>query len=87
MLELLSEADCSVNEIAGHFEMSRPAVSQHLALLKEAGLVVDRREGRCIYYRMEPRGLKPLIDWISHYRTFWTKHIDRLEQLLDKMDE
>jgi len=36
---------------------------------------------------VEPRGMKPLIDWIAHYRAFWTKHADRLEQLLDKMDE
>ncbi|MBA2116271.1 ArsR/SmtB family transcription factor [Bremerella alba] len=87
MLEVLAEADYSVNEIAGHFAMSRPAVSQHLAILKDAGLVTDRREGRCIYYRMEPLGLKPVIDWVSHYRAFWPKHIEQLENLLDKMDE
>ena len=46
-----------------------------------------RREGRCVYYRVEPRGMKPLIDWIAHYRAFWTEHVDRLEQLLEKMDE
>ena len=54
---------------------------------KDAGLVNGRREGRCVYYRVEPRGMKPLIDWIAHYRAFWTEHVDRLEQLLEKMDE
>jgi hypothetical protein len=45
-----------------------------------------RREGRCVYYRVEPRGMKPLIDWIAHYRAFWMEHVDRLETLLEKMD-
>ena len=65
----------------------QPAVSQHLASLKEAGLVKGRREGRCVYYRVQPRGMKPLIDWIAHYRAFWTEHVNRLQQLLEKMDE
>jgi hypothetical protein len=42
--------------------------------------------GRCVYYRVEPRGMKPLIDWIAHYRAFWTEHVDRLERLLETMD-
>ena len=66
--------------------VTRPAVSQHLAALKEAGLVNGRREGRCVYYRVEPSGLKPLVDWIAHYRAFWVEHVDRLDQLLEKMD-
>ena len=55
--------------------------------LKDAGLVNGRREGRCVYYRVEPRGMKPLIDWITHYRAFWTERVERLERLLKKMDE
>ena len=46
-----------------------------------------RREGRQVYYRVEPRGMKPLIDWIAHYRAFWTGHMARLERLLETMDE
>jgi DNA-binding transcriptional ArsR family regulator len=61
-------------------------VSQHLAALKDAGLVVGRREGRNVYYRMEPRGMKPLIDWIAYYQAFWVQHLDRLNQLLEKLD-
>ena len=52
-----------------------------------SALVNGRREGRCVYYRVQPRGMKPLIDWIAHYRAFWTEHGDRLEQLLEKMDQ
>ena len=77
----------AVKDLTACFDISQPAVSQHLAALKDAGLVCGRREGRCIYYRVEPRGMKPLIDWIAHYRAFWTEHVDRLERLLEKMEE
>jgi len=87
VFETLREGPRSVGDLARGLPVSRPAVSQHLATLKDAGLVNGRREGRCVYYRVEPRGMKPLIDWIAHYRAFWTEHVDRLEQLLEKMDE
>ena len=79
--------EAAVKDITARFYISQPAVSQHLAALKDAGLVNDRRDGRCVYYRVEPRGIKPLIDWIRHYRLFWTEHVDRLAQLLEKMDQ
>ncbi len=79
--------EAAVKDLTARFDISQPAVSQHLAALKDAGLVNDRREGRCAYYRVEPRGMRPLINWIAHYRAFWTEHIDRLEQLLEEMDE
>ncbi|HZW07756.1 MAG TPA: metalloregulator ArsR/SmtB family transcription factor [Phycisphaerales bacterium] len=78
--------EAAVKDLTARFDISQPAVSQHLAALADAGLVNGRREGRCVYYRVEPRGMKPLIDWIAHYRAFWTEHVDRLEQLLEKMD-
>ncbi len=78
--------EAAVKDLTARFDISQPAVSQHLATLKDAGLVNGRREGRCIY-RVEPRGMKPLIDWIAHYRAFWTEHVHRLERLLEKMDE
>jgi len=78
--------EAAVKDLTARFKISQPAVSQHLAALKDAGLVNDRREGRCAFYRVEPRGMKPLIDWIAHYRAFWTGHIDRLDELLKKMD-
>ncbi len=87
IFESLTGGEAGVKELTARFDISQPAVSQHLATLKRAGLVNGRREGRRVFYRVEPRGLEPLVDWISHYRAFWTEHIDRLEQLLEDMDE
>lgn len=87
IFESLTCGEAAVKELTARFEISQPAVSQHLAALKAAGLVNARREGRCVYYRVEPRGMKPLLDWIEHYRVFWTQHIERLERLLERMDE
>jgi DNA-binding transcriptional ArsR family regulator len=67
--------------------VSQPAVSKHLGLLKQAGLVRDRRAGRETHYSAEPEGLAPLIDWIGHYGAFWRDRFDRLETLLDRMDQ
>jgi DNA-binding transcriptional ArsR family regulator len=87
IFESLTRGEAAVKELTSRFDISQPAVSQHLAALKGAGLVNARREGRLVYYRVQPRGMKPLIDWIAHYRAFWTEHVDRLERLLDEMDE
>jgi DNA-binding transcriptional ArsR family regulator len=83
----LTHGEAAVKDLTARFDISQPAVSQHLAILKEAGLVKARREGRCVYYRVQSRGMKPLVDWIAHYRAFWTEHVDRLEQMLEKVDE
>ena len=87
IFESLARGELAVKELTARFDISQPAVSQHLEALKRAGLVNARREGRSVYYRVQPRGIEPLIDWISHYRAFWTEHVDRLERLLEKMDE
>ncbi len=86
ILESLTRGEAAVMDLTARFDISQSAVSQHLAALKGAGLVSGRRDGRFIYYRVEPRGMKPLIDWIAHYRAFWPEHVDRLQQLLDRMD-
>ncbi len=83
----LMRGEAAVKDLTARFDISQPAVSQHLASLLDAGLVNGRREGRSVYYRVEPQGMKPLIDWIAHYRDFWTTHVDRLEKLLERMDE
>src|SRR5829696_9125214 len=87
IFESLTEGEMAVKDLTARFDISQPAVSQHLATLKDAGLVNARREGRNVYYRLESRGMKPLIDWIAHYRAFWTEHAARLEKLLETMDE
>jgi len=66
--------------------VSQPAISQHLRALKEAGLVAERREGRNIYYRPEPRGLTPLVDWLGMYGAFWRERFANLHQLLKEID-
>jgi DNA-binding transcriptional ArsR family regulator len=87
IFEALMGGEAAVKDLTARFDISQPAVSQHLATLKDAGLVEARREGRCVFYRVEPRGIRPLINWITQYRAFWTERVGRLEQLLEKMDE
>jgi len=87
IFESLTRGEVTVKDLTARFDISQPAVSQHLSTLKDAGLVNARREGRCVYYRVEPRGMKPLIDRIANYRAFWTERVNRLEKLLEKMDQ
>ena len=87
IFESLTQGEAVVKDLTARFHISQPAVSQHLAALKDAGLVSGRRAGRCVVYRVEPRGLQPLVDWMAHHRAFWTEHVDRLEKLLERMDE
>jgi DNA-binding transcriptional ArsR family regulator len=87
IFESLTRGEAAVKDLTARFDISQPAVSQHLSTLNAAGLVTGRREGRCVYYRVEPRGLKPLSDWLSHYQAFWTEHLERLERLLEETDE
>ena len=87
IFESLTAGEAAVKDLTARFDISQPAVSQHLAALSGAGLVNRRREGRSVYYRVEPRGLKPLVDWIAHYQAFWSERMDRLEQLLEEMEE
>ena len=67
--------------------VSQPAVSKHLGVLKLTGLVRERREGRQTYYSARPQGLTPLIDWMKLYGAFWRDRFDRLENLLNRMDQ
>ena len=87
MLDLLIETARSVNALAGHFQMSRPAVSQHLRVLLDAGLVTEQRHGRERRYRLVPAQLGPVRDWMAHYERFWDEHLQRLEKHLTKRDE
>lgn len=86
IFESLTGGEAAVKDLTARFDISQPAVSQHLATLKGAGLVTGRREGRHVYYRVEPRGMQPLVQWVAHYRAFWLEHVDRLQQLLERMD-
>jgi DNA-binding transcriptional ArsR family regulator len=83
---LVREGERTVGALTQESGVSQPAVSKHLRLLKDAGLVCERREGRQTHYRTRPKALKPLIDWISLYGVFWNEKVDRLEKLLDRME-
>src|SRR5688500_13711011 len=87
ILESLARGEAAVKDLTARFDISQPAVSQHLATLRDAGLVTARREGRLVYYRVEPRGMQPLVDWIAHYRAFWPERAARLARLLDTMED
>jgi DNA-binding transcriptional ArsR family regulator len=87
MLDLLTEAERSVSDIAANFKMSRPGVSQHLRILLDAGLVTERRHGRERRYSLVPDQLGPVRDWIAQYERFWDDHLQRLQKLLSKKNE
>jgi DNA-binding transcriptional ArsR family regulator len=85
--ERLSDGALNVTDLKAGLAPSPPAVSQHLAALRLAGLVRARREGRRTYYRIEPAGLHPLIDWMARTGAFWPGRIERLKDLLKRMDQ
>ncbi len=71
ILDLLADRERPVNAIARRFGVSRPAVSQHLRILLDSGLVAERRQGRERRYRLVPDHLAEVSDWLSHYERFW----------------
>ncbi|MGH7272487.1 MAG: ArsR/SmtB family transcription factor [Polyangiaceae bacterium] len=87
IFERLTRGEAAVRDLTPRFDISQPAISQHLAALREAGLVAERREGRLAYYRVEPKGLRPLVDWIARYQAFWLDRMEGLRALLREMDE
>jgi DNA-binding transcriptional ArsR family regulator len=76
----------TVHALTNKSGVSQPAVSKHLRMLKSAGLVTDKKTGRETQYSAQPDGLAPLLDWMKHYTTFWNKHIDQLENLLNRIE-
>ena len=84
---LCRDGEQTVRALTGRAGVSQPAVSKHLGVLKQAGLVHDRREGRQTHYSAQPQGLAPLVDWMSLYGAFWRERFDRLEALLNRMDQ
>jgi DNA-binding transcriptional ArsR family regulator len=80
------EGEIAATGLVKGSKVSQPAVSQHLRALRDAGLVAERRDGRHIHYRVAPKGLTPLFDWLSHYRNFWEERFENLEQLLKETE-
>ncbi|MEO8152016.1 MAG: metalloregulator ArsR/SmtB family transcription factor [Rhizobacter sp.] len=84
---LVRDGEQNVRALTDLAGVSQPMVSKHLGVLKLAGLVRERPEGRAVHYSAEPKGLVPLINWMRHYSEFWQDRFDRLETLLNRMDQ
>lgn len=84
---LCRDGEQTVGSLTVRAGVSQPAVSKHLAMLKQAGLVRDRHEGRQTHYSAQLGALAPLIDWTSRMTGFWEKRFDELEDLLKRMDQ
>jgi DNA-binding transcriptional ArsR family regulator len=79
IVELLAERDRDAGEIASHFAVSRPAVSRHLRVLREHGLVRSRGEAQRRIYSLDPGPLEEIDAWLARYRVFWTNRLDALD--------
>ncbi len=80
------QGEVAAGALAQRASVSQPAISQHLRGLKEAGLIAERKSGRHVFYRAEPRGLSPLIHWISFHSGFWRDRFANLETLLKELE-
>jgi DNA-binding transcriptional ArsR family regulator len=78
--------EITVVELTRGSGVTQGAISQHLKSLKQAGLVAERAQGRNVYYRAEPEGLAPLVDWMAHYGVFWRERFANLRTLLKEID-
>src|ERR1700733_10564217 len=82
IINLLVHKELNLNAIAGHFNISRPAISKHIKILTECGLVAIKQHGRERFCKAQPQNLSAVADWIEQYRIFWTRKLDSLEKFL-----
>lgn len=83
---IIRAQEISVADLTQGSGVTQSAISQHLRSLKSAGLVIDRAQGRQVFYRAEEKGLAPLVDWMGHYGVFWRDNFSKLRTLLKEMD-
>jgi DNA-binding transcriptional ArsR family regulator len=84
---LCRDGDLPVTALTRGANISQPAVSKHLGVLRDAGLVVGRQAGRQTFYHAEPETLKAVSDWMAEMRGFWERRLDKFEDLLNRMDQ
>lgn len=84
IVEALSEGERTAGELVALFPLSQPAVSQHLRVLREAGLVVAQRDAQRRVYRLDARPLREIDRWLDRYRRFWAGRLDDLERHMDE---
>lgn len=82
VLEVIGTDELAVNEIVERLGWNQPMVSKHLAVLKQVGLVSERRIGRQRLYRINPERLKPIYEWVRPFERFWSDKFDRLDEVL-----
>ncbi len=87
IIQLLSQQALTLNKVAENFDVSRPAISKHIKILTECGLVIITQQGRERYCRANFGKLKQVADWAEQYRVFWNKKLDALEEFLAKEEK
>ena len=85
ILDLLAAQPLTLNGVAEHFEISRPAISKHIKILAECGLVVIRQQGRERYCEVQMDKLTEVSTWVEQYRATWEQRFDRLEETLNEL--
>ncbi|MFT7033184.1 MAG: DNA-binding transcriptional ArsR family regulator [Cyclobacteriaceae bacterium] len=85
IIGLLAEETSTINTIAEQFDVSRPAISKHLKILEECGIIVIHKEGRERYCRIQPATLIPAFMWMDQYRELWEEKLDSFENYLKKL--
>jgi len=87
IIGLLAQKPQTVNTVADNFEISRPAVSKHLKILNECGLIEIYKRGRKRYCQIQPGNLKQISEWVEQYRTLWEEKLDSFEKYLNKLQK
>lgn len=87
IFEKLAEGGMNASALREGMEISQPAMSQHLAVLRAAGLVREQRQGRFVNYEVDPDGIASIGSWLARYRAYWPKRIEALSDLLKDMDQ
>lgn len=84
IIAMLAERDRSIGDIAAGFDMTRPAVAKHLAILKEGGIVTVEQKGRERINRLNPRALRTAADWLNHFDRFWDDKLANLKKVVEE---
>ena len=87
IFEKLAGGRMNASALRADMAISQPAMSQHLAVLRNAGLVSEQRQGRFMHYEVDPEGLAQIAGWLAKYRAYWPQRVDALKGLLKDMDQ
>ncbi|MGL1810860.1 UNVERIFIED_CONTAM: metalloregulator ArsR/SmtB family transcription factor [Serratia marcescens] len=87
IFEKLAAGSMNASALREGLTISQSAMSQHLAVLRNAGLVREAKQGRCVNYQVDPEGLAQIAQWLAKYRAYWPARIDALQTLLKDMDQ